>query len=97
LIGLRLGLVIALAPAGKHLDRRHDLGLPVARTAVIVPLASLQTTLDGDLLTLAKVLAADLRQAVPGATLWFRNRQGLPTIGPLALEGGRGQTWTGMR
>jgi hypothetical protein len=62
----RFGLVVALAPAGKHLDRRrHDFGLPVARAAVVVPLAGLQAALDGDLLALAEVLAADLRQAVP--------------------------------
>ncbi len=47
------------------------MNLTLARTAVVVPLASLQATLDGDLLTLAQILAADLRQAVPGATLWY--------------------------
>jgi hypothetical protein len=62
----RVRLVVALAAARQHLHRDgHDLGLPVARAAVVVPLASLQPAFDGDLLALAEVLAADLREAIP--------------------------------
>ena len=57
--GIRL--VVALAPAGEHLDGRgYDLGLPVTSATVVVPLPGLQPALDGHLLSLAQVLAADL-------------------------------------
>src|SRR5664279_250072 len=66
LLGQRLSLVVALTAAREHLHGRgHDLGLPMARSAVVFPLASLQTALDGHLLALAKVLTADLCEAVP--------------------------------
>ena len=62
----RLGLVVALAPTREHLDGAgHDLSLPVARSTVVVPLASLEPALDEDLLALPEELTADLGQAVP--------------------------------
>jgi hypothetical protein len=45
--------------------RRHDLGLPVPGTLVVVPRAGLEPPFDGDLLALAEIAAGDLGQAIP--------------------------------
>src|SRR5450759_5529863 len=66
LSGQRFGLVVALSATREHLHGRgHDLSLPMALAPVVFPLAGLQPAFDGHLLALAKVLAADLREAVP--------------------------------
>src|ERR1035437_2150275 len=64
--GQRFGLVVALAATRKHLHGRgHDLSLPMALSPVVFPLAGLQPAFDGHLLALAKVLTADLGEAIP--------------------------------
>src|SRR4051794_29119521 len=59
---------VVLAPAAReHLDaRRDDLGLPVTLALLVVPGAGLQPALERDLLALAEVAPARLREAVPG-------------------------------
>src|SRR4051794_29597565 len=59
---------VVLAPAAReHLDaRRDDLRLPVALALLVVPGPGLQPALERDLLALAEVPPARLRQAVPG-------------------------------
>src|SRR5207249_2682193 len=63
------GFVVLLLTAREHLDvGRDDFGLPMSLSPVVIPRAGLDATLDRDLLALAEILSADLRQPVPGST-----------------------------